>query len=209
MSGGGLNVDVAPLAPRNAAARPVRWLGELNGCLERTECRGADGPMSLEAGLDALAGLWARQRRNDGAVYWAGNGGSAAIATHLSQDLLNKCGVRSVTFNDAALITCMANDYGYAQVFDRPLAALARSGEALLAISSSGMSENITGAAAKALDLSLELVTFSAFAPDNRLRQLPATLSFHVPTRRYGQAELAHGALLHAALDWLEGTEAR
>ena len=209
MSGNGWKAKVAPLAERNTVPEPLRWLGELNACLEQTECRGPNGPMSLEAGLDALAGIWSRQRRNDGAVYWVGNGGSAAIATHLSQDLLNKCGVRSMTFNDAALITCMANDYGYGQVFERPLMAWARLGEALLAISSSGMSENITGAAAKALDFGMEVVTFSAFAPDNRLRQLPATLSFYVPTQRYGQAELAHGALLHAALDWLEGTAAR
>ena len=202
----GLNVEVMP-RPDGAPPRPLQWLGGLAQCLEQTQCCMAGGAVPLERGLDALAALWLGQRRAEGAVYWAGNGGSAAIATHLSQDLLNKAGVRSVTFNDPALVTCMANDYGYAEVFARPLAALARPGEALMAISSSGDSENIVAAATKALDMGLELVTFSAFAAGNRLRELPAALSFHVPTHRYGQAELGHAALLHAALDWLEGTQ--
>ncbi len=200
-----LKADVTPLRERAAPTPPRRWLGALAHCIEQTECRTADGSVSLEAGLDALAELWAGQRRKDGAVHWAGNGGSSTIAGHLSQDLLNRGGVRSLTFNDPALLTCMANDYGYADVFQRPLAAIARTGEALMAISSSGMSENIIAAASQALDMGLELVTFSAFGADNRLRQLPAALSFFVPTHTYGQAELAHGALLHAALDWLEG----
>ena len=148
--------------------------------------------------------VWSRLRTNGRCVFWAGNGGSAALASHLSQDLLNKCGLKSLTFNDPALITCMANDYGYAETFKRPLTALAQEGDLLVAVSSSGMSSNIVEAAQAALGMGLEVAAFSAFAADNRLHQLPATLSFHVPTNSYGQAELAHGALLHAALDCLE-----
>ena len=184
---------------------PLSWLRGLARCLEKTTCEHRGRPVPLEAGLRTLVRLWARQRADGAGVYWVGNGGSAATASHLSQDLLNKCGVRSLTFNDPALITCMANDHGYRDVFARPLAVLAREGDVLMAVSSSGMSDNIVGAVEVALGKGLEVVVLTAFRADNRLRGLGATLSFHTPTASYGQAELAHGALLHAALDCLEG----
>ena len=184
---------------------PLSWLRGLARCLEKTTCEHRGRPVPLEAGLRTLVRLWAGQRADGAGVYWVGNGGSAAMASHLSQDLLNKCGVRSLTFNDPALITCMANDHGYRDVFARPLAALAREGDVLMALSSSGMSDNIAGAVETALGKGLEVVSLTAFRADNRLRGLGATLSFHTPTASYGQAELAHGSLLHAALDCLEG----
>ena len=184
---------------------PLSWLRGLARCLEKTTCEHRGRPVPLEVGLRTLVRLWARQRADGAGVYWIGNGGSAATASHLSQDLLNKCGIRSLTFNDPALITCMANDYGYREVFARPLAALAREGDVLMAVSSSGTSDNVVGAVEAALGKGLEVVALSAFRADNRLRGLGVTLSFHTPTASYGQAELAHGALLHAALDCLEG----
>ena len=182
---------------------PLSWLRGLARAVEETTCDHRGRPVSLGTGLEALVRLWARQRADGARVYWIGNGGSAAVASHLSQDLLNKCAIRSSTFNDPALITCMANDYGYRHVFERPLTTLAQEGDVLMAVSSSGMSDNIVGAVRAALGKGLEVVALSAFSPDNRLRELAATLSFHTPTASYGQAELAHGALLHAAMDSL------
>ena len=192
------------LARKQTTVQPSAWLHRLSEGLGRTTCLHQGGSTSLDAGLEALVRVWSRLRANGRCVFWAGNGGSAALTSHLSQDLLNKCGLKSLTFNDPALITCMANDYGYAETFKRPLAALAEEGDLLVAVSSSGMSSNIVEAAQAALEMGLEVAAFSAFAAGNRLHQLPATLSFHVPTNSYGQAELAHGALLHAALDCLE-----
>ena len=195
---------MTPFASEPAPARPLVWLRRLGESLERTSCRHLGVPVPAAAGLEALVGLWARRRAGGGAVFWAGNGGSAAMASHLSQDLLNKCGLKSLTFNDPALLTCMANDYGYQEAFKRPLAALAEKGDLLVAVSSSGMSDSVVRAAEAALAMGLEVAAFSAFSARNRLCGLPTTLSFHVPTDSYGQAELAHGALLHAALDCLE-----
>ena len=80
----------------------------------------------------------------------------------------------------------MSNDYGYEQVFKRPLLALAGEQDVLMAVSSSGMSTNIVDAARAALDIGMDLVTFSAFSADNRLHKLQSTLSFHTPTEVYG-----------------------
>lgn len=182
---------------------PTIWLTGLADALQETACRHDGEAVTLAAGLSALAGLWRRQRDDNARVYWIGNGGSAALVSHLSQDLLNKCAVRSTTFNDPALLTCMANDYGYRDVFRRPLLALAKPGDLLVAVSSSGNSENIVCATESALDRGLVTVTLSAFDAGNALHALPTALAFHVPVATYGQAEVAHTALLHAALDAL------
>ena len=199
-----LPVEDALVAVGNASASaPLGWLTGLAQALQGTACRQRGQALPLADGLHALAELWRRQRNRDARVYWIGNGGSAALVSHLSQDLLNKCRVQSTTFNDPALLTCMANDYGYQDVFRRPLLALARPGDLLVAVSSSGTSENIVAAAKSALDGNLELVTLSAFDSANPLYALPAPLAFHTPATTYGQAEVAHTALLHAALDTL------
>ena len=183
----------------------MHWLRVLASLLDKATCMQEGRPASLEAGLGRLLQLWSEQAEAGRSIYWIGNGGSAAIVSHLSQDVLNKCGIRSFVFSDPSLLTCMANDFGYEEVFRRPLAATARAGDLLMAVSSSGNSENVVSAAACCRDLGIRLATFSAFSPDNRLRALPADLSFHVPTKNYGQAEVAHEALIHAVVDSFEG----
>ena len=179
----------------------LSWLRTLAKLLEESTCRHEGRPVSLDLGLKILLETWSRQLDQDRSVFWIGNGGSSALVSHVSQDLINKCGIRSLTFNDPALITCMSNDYGYEQVFKRPLLALARERDVLMAVSSSGMSKNIVDAALAALEMGMGVVTFSAFSPDNRLHQLESTLSFHTPTDVYGHAELTHEALIHAVVD--------
>lgn len=181
-------------------AAALDWLRVLGDLVDKTACLRKGRPVSLEEGLGSLLILWSELAARGGSIHWAGNGGSAAVASHISQDVLNCCRIRSSTFNDAALITCAANDFGYDNVFRRPLEVMAKEGDLLVAVSSSGSSPNIVAAAKAALDLGLGLVTLSAFSSQNPLRQMSADLSFHVPTRNFGHAELAHGALLHAAV---------
>lgn len=185
--------------------RALQWLHALGELLVRSSCRLRGEPVALERGMEALARLWSPSGgvAPGRSVHWIGNGGSAAVASHMSQDLTNACGIRSHTFNDASLITCVSNDHGYERVFQNPLAVAGREGDVLVAISSSGTSRNVVEAAQAGLEMGMTLVTLSAFSPDNRLNGLDAELSFHTPTRVYGHAELAHEALLHAVIDLL------
>lgn len=199
-----LCIDAPNSASGSAGKTSLHWLRVLASLLDKAACTREGRPASLEACLGALVQLWSDQVASGRSIYWIGNGGSAAMVSHLSQDVLNKCGIRSFAFNDPALLTCMANDFGYEEVFKRPLAATARTGDLLIAVSSSGNSENVVAAAAASRDLGMRLATFSAFSPDNRLRALPADLSFHVPTKNYGHAELAHEALIHSVVDSFE-----
>ncbi|MFM7272604.1 MAG: SIS domain-containing protein, partial [Gammaproteobacteria bacterium] len=71
-------------------------------------------------------------------VLVAGNGGSAAMASHVCVDFVKVAGVRAVNFNEADLITCFANDYGYENWVSRALEAYADADDLVILISSSG-----------------------------------------------------------------------
>ncbi|WP_158089561.1 SIS domain-containing protein [Magnetofaba australis] len=186
--------------------QPMEWFDALHGALTQSQCRIQGEPAELAAGLNTLGQLLAQTQRDGASVWWAGNGGSAALCSHLSQDLLNKLGIRSQTINDPALLTCMSNDYGYEQVYARPLSVLARPGDLALLISSSGASANILNAARWARDNGLKLATLSAFKADNPLFALPADAAFYLPCSLYGHAEVGHEALIHAVIEslWLQ-----
>ncbi len=136
------------------------------------------------------------------AVYVIGNGGSAAIAAHIVNDLVNVGGLRATVLHDAALMTCMANDYGYDQAYARILATWARPGDLLLAISSSGNSPNIRAAVAQVHQNGGQVVTLSGFKADNPLRGL-GDLNLWLGSRDYGMVEVGHLFLLHHMADRL------
>jgi D-sedoheptulose 7-phosphate isomerase len=142
--------------------------------------------------------LDARSRGNK--VLLIGNGGSAAIVSHLHNDLTKAVGVRTLVFNEQPLLTALANDEGYANVFARPIALWADRGDVLIAISSSGSSENIVRGAHSALDAGATLITLSGFHSANPLRAL-GHLNFYVPSNHYGLVEQAHSVLTHYLSD--------
>jgi D-sedoheptulose 7-phosphate isomerase len=180
---------------------PIKWLETLGTIAAATKCR-VDGHDSvLSAGYERIAELFRATRERQGTIWWVGNGGSCAICSHLAQDALNKLAVRSQVLSDPSLMTCMANDFGYAEVYARPLRRLARPGDCLVAISSSGNSQNIVNCADYALEAGLGLVTLSAFDEDNKLWNHKSDVALYLPLSLYGLAEVGHEALLHAAIE--------
>lgn len=134
-----------------------------------------------------------------GKLMFVGNGGSAAIASHQAIDWTKNGGYRAICFNDAAALSCLANDLGVAQMFAMPVRKFARAGDVLFAISSSGKSDNILEAVKAALFADAKVITFSGFARDNPLRAM-GDLNFYVPSDDYGVVECAHLALIHSML---------
>jgi D-sedoheptulose 7-phosphate isomerase len=185
---------------------PIQWMKDLNKHLRSVTCHQKRRPVPLTRAFQIAKQLLQEAHRRKASVWWVGNGGSSALCSHLSQDLLNKWGVRSQTLSDASLLTCMANDYGYGQVYARPLKILSKPGDLLIAISSSGKSENILASARWALENKMGLITLSGFDRNNPLWTLPANLSFHLPSSLYGQVEIGHETLLHAVIEteWLK-----
>jgi len=135
-----------------------------------------------------------------------GNGGSAAMASHVAVDLTKAAGIRAINFNEADLITCFANDYGYERWVEKALEAYADPGDLVILISSSGKSPNmLTGARqAKAMDLSL--VTVSGFSADNPIRKL-GDLNLWVDSTAYNIVEMTHHVWLLAIIDYLIETK--
>jgi len=129
-----------------------------------------------------------------------GNGGSAAIAIHTLTDYANAGGLRTMDFMSPSLLTCMGNDYGFENVFAKPVEIWADNGDILFAISSSGKSSNILKACQAAREKGCLIYTFSGFDPGNPLRSL-GRLNFYVPSTHYGFVELAHQTLIHCILD--------
>lgn len=156
------------------------------------------GSDQLEALAQVLVGATARQRK----VLLAGNGASAAIASHVAVDLTKTCGIRAVNFNEADLITCFANDFGYEQWIARALDAYGDEGDVVVLISSSGRSPNVLAAAARARERGIEVVTLSGFDGDNPLRKLGA-LNLWVDSHSYNVVETTHQSWLLAAIDRL------
>ena len=85
-------------------------------------------------------------KKNNAKVMIFGNGGSAAIASHVSVDLTKNANIRSVNFNEADLITCFANDYGYERWIEKAVDFYADQNDVLILISSSGKSKNMINA---------------------------------------------------------------
>ena len=117
-------------------------------------------------------------------------------------------GIRATAFNDAALLTCLSNDYGYEQVFAKPIEMMSQAGDLLIAISSSGRSLNILNGVAAARKNGCGVVTFSGFAADNPLRSL-GNINFYVPSESYGYVEITHLSICHSILDLSVGLKGR
>jgi D-sedoheptulose 7-phosphate isomerase len=133
-------------------------------------------------------------------IFLVGNGASAAMASHFAADACKNGGLRAQAFNDAALLTCVGNDLAFDQVFAQPLARLARTGDMLITISSSGGSPNIVRALERARDMQLKIVTVSGRSGDNPSRGF-GNINVYVPSTRYGWVESGHHVIMHYWLD--------
>lgn len=185
---------------------PYNWLKKLNHTMLSALCKVDSNDVCLEDGCKAAAQIIRSSIESGASIWWVGNGGSTAICSHLSQDMLNKLDARSFFLGDTSLITCMANDFGYKNVYLRPLEKLVRPKDLLIAISSSGNSENILLCAEMALERGLDLITLSGFKDDNKLWNMKSKLSIFVPADLFGIVELSHEAILHGIIEslWLE-----
>lgn len=175
-----------------------RTLTDVLGAAEVTDRAGAPVPLD-EAYARAIRWV-AELRGGPGKMFVVGNGGSAAIAGHLNTDLNQSVGVRAMVFDSIPSVTALTNDFGYPEVYARPLRRWAEPGDVLLAISSSGQSENILRAARTGTERGLRVLTFSGFEADNPLRRC-GELNFYVPSSAYGFVELSHSILGHALTD--------
>jgi len=133
-----------------------------------------------------------------------GNGASASIANHISVDFSKAANIRAVNFNEANLITCLANDYGYEEWMAKAIEMYSDPGDVVILISSSGKSQNVLNAAKTAKSLNLKIVTFSGFDFNNPLRQ-SGDLNIWVDSKAYNIVENTHQIWLLSVCDAIIG----
>ena len=135
-----------------------------------------------------------------GKVYVAGNGGSSSMASHVSVDFAKVAGIPSATFNNANLITCFANDYGYENWLTESIKAYTSSNDMLILISSSGTSKNIVNAAEYCSQNKINQITLSGFNKGNPLNKL-GDVNFHIESDNYNFIEMSHHIILVSIVD--------
>ena len=178
-----------------------RYFDSLKLSLESVEVTDNDGRMlGRDEAIERSVHLVMRRAEGGGRVYLVGNGGSAAIASHQAVDLWKNASIPAMAFNDASLLTSISNDYGYAHVFEKPLEVFLKDQDVLIAISSSGASENILRAVETAKEKGAAAISFSGFSEHNPLRR-SSQINFYVPSGEYGFVEITHLTLLHAIVD--------
>jgi phosphoheptose isomerase len=158
----------------------------------------------LEAACELLAAAYER----GASVYSCGNGGSASISNHLACD--HSKGAQTDTdlrpkvvslSTNMEMITAIANDISYDEIFVYQLRTLAEKGDVLLTISSSGDSENVVQAAKWAKDNGLDVISFTGF-DGGRTAKL-ATVNLHVEGDNYGVVEDTHQGLMHILAQYI------
>jgi len=152
--------------------------------------------------LEKIAELIRIVSTNSKKIILVGNGGSAAMASHVAVDFTKAAQVRAINFNEADLITCFANDYGYDKWVFEALNAYADSGDLAIFISSSGKSPNIINGAMKARQMGLSVVTFSGFDSENPLRKL-GDIEIWADSSDYNVVEMTHHIWLLAIVDFV------
>jgi len=141
---------------------------------------------------------------NGGKTMIIGNGGSAAIASHVAVDFTKNAGIRIVNFNEAGLITCLANDYGYELWMSKSIELYGDDGDQVILISSSGRSPNLLYAANTAKEKGYKIITFTGFDENNPLKS-SGGLNFWVNSRAYNVVEMVHQIWLLAVCDAIIG----
>jgi len=172
----------------------------LNKSLTNQICTNAEGLLEIDEAFSSFKSYILECKKKSGIVYVIGNGGSAGIASHFSNDLIKALKIPSMTLFDSNILTCLANDYGYEKCFSENLKVNMRSNDLLVAISSSGNSLNIINAVKVAKEKEAKVVALSGFDSANKLRDL-GDLNFWIDKKDYGLVEMGHFIILHTLID--------
>lgn len=169
-----------------------RYFSLINDCL-------VEGTSSI---LEEVADKIVTVESGGGKVILVGNGGSAAMASHVAVDLTKAAGIRAINFNEADLLTCLANDYGYEHWVAKALEFYSDFGDLVIIISSSGESKNLLNGVSQAKAMKLSTITLSGFSPDNPLRKC-GDINLWADSKSYNIVEMTHHIWLVAIVDFI------
>jgi D-sedoheptulose 7-phosphate isomerase len=164
----------------------------------------------IRGAVDAAGELILGTLRGGGKLLVCGNGGSAAEAAHFATELVGRYDGRRRSLpaialsSDGSLVSCIGNDFGFDQVFARQIAGLARPGDLVVAITSSGNSPNIVAALKEAKALKVKSLAFLGKGGGNAKGL--ATCELVVPGARGASAQESHLFLIHYFCELIDET---
>jgi phosphoheptose isomerase len=160
------------------------------------------------AAFDRAAAILVEAYASGARMFSCGNGGSASVANHMQCDHVK--GIRTTTdlrprvlslSTNVELLTAIANDTGYENVFAYQLQSLSEPDDVLIAVSSSGRSPNIVHALTWARDHGLRTIAVTGF--DGGAARTAADVAIHVDSTNYGVVEDLHQAIMHALAQYI------
>lgn len=145
--------------------------------------------------------------KRGGKVLTAGNGGSAADAMHLAEELVvrfhaNRKALAAISLTDPTVLTCCANDFSFEQVFARQVEALGSAGDVFIGFTTSGKSANILRAVEAAKRKQLTTVAF--LGKDGGALRGKCDVELLVPSPNTARVQEVHQLLFHALCEWVD-----
>lgn len=182
----------------------TEYIEQMIRCLRMMRIYDARGNActDYEQGIGNLVEQFSNVKAEQKQLFFIGNGGSAAIASHMTADFMKNGGMKTYSLYDNSVTTCMGNDYGYEDIFSRPLEFLGNEGDLLVAISSSGNSQNVVNAIEVAHRKRMRVITLTGFQSDNRISR-SGIWNVHVPANHYGIVESIHNLILQQIVDMI------
>jgi len=170
-----------------------------------------DAMAALAPGIATAADTLCSALRSGGKILSCGNGGSAGDSQHFSSEMLNRFelerqGLAAIALTtDTSTLTSIANDYDYSQVFSRQVLALGRSGDVLLAISTSGNSANVLAAVAAAHDTDMRVIALTG-GSGGRISDMltPRDTGICVPADSTARIQEVHLLVIHCLCDLVD-----
>ena len=142
--------------------------------------------------------------KKKGKILIFGNGGSAAIASHVSVDLTKNAKIRTVNFNESDLITCFSNDYGYERWVEKAIDFYADKNDSVVLISSSGKSKNMINGCKAAKRKKIKAISLTGHTKNNPLSKA-TDLSLWINSKAYNFIENTHQIWLLTICDLIIG----
>lgn len=176
------------------------YINQFNSILSNTVITTNNEALNTDNGFKIIVEEILKIKEKKGTVYLIGNGGSSGIISHASIDFINACKIKANPITDNSILTCLANDYGYENVFSEALSTLITSNDLLIAVSSSGNSKNIINGVKTANKSNAKSITLSGFKNSNPLRE-EGDYNLWLNSNSYGFAEIGHALLLHYITD--------
>jgi D-sedoheptulose 7-phosphate isomerase len=167
--------------------------------------------LSDESNMQAIADagiMMVDAVRNGGKILSCGNGGSLCDAMHFAEEMTgryreNRKALPAIALSDASHISCVSNDYGYSHVFERMIDALGQKNDVLLAISTSGNSENVILAIEAARRRGIKVVGLTG--KDGGKMAALVDVEIRAPYSKYAdRAQEIHIKVIHALIDFIE-----